>query len=228
MSPIDLPSAVTTTVGGRGANLSLATAVVPLISRNPYLTGDEVMIALMRRHYLAILSSTTVIGLFAMGLGVVRSDDAPKAKAATAAIICVSPTNQYVSMVVQNPNGTTQTTASIPWIQNMNVLLAMENANSINPTFSYATQYYCPYGQYVTTINKFYEGGDYYWELLVNGNYAQFGIETQPLNPGDVITWKVQGGSTPAKDKADSHQMRLLLLHRGARLDVVKSREAAK
>lgn len=128
-------------------------------------------------------------------------------------------TGKTVSMTVVNPNGTKFSVPSIPWVQNMNVHLAMRNAHSVNSKFTFAAAYYCPYGAYVTTINGLYEGGSYYWALSVNGSYAQYGIDTQLLNAGDTFTWAVEPTSTQAKDRQDTHQYRLHALHAANRLD---------
>jgi hypothetical protein len=134
----------------------------------------------------------------------------------------VCSTGKTVAMVVANPNGTVLKVPNVPWVQNMNVHLAMRNAQSVNPKFTFAAAYYCPYGSYVTTINGFYEGGSNYWALFVNGSYAQYGIDTQLLNAGDTFSWVVESTTAVPKDnRQDSHQERLRVLHAANRLDRV-------
>ena len=43
----------------------------------------------------------------------------------------------------------------------------MKNARAVNPALTYASVYYSPWGDYMTTINGFYEDRGYYWELSV-------------------------------------------------------------
>jgi hypothetical protein len=61
---------------------------------------------------------------------------------------CVSPDGKTISMIINNPDGTQMKVGNVPWLTNMNVHLAMLNAQHIEPKFSFATSYYCPYGAY--------------------------------------------------------------------------------
>lgn len=93
-----------------------------------------------------------------------------------------------------------------------NVRLAMLNANHINPKFTFQTSYYYPLGDYVTEIDGRY-GSGMYWTMYVNQQPASCGINTQILNPGDVVSWYLVSTSDK-KHNSKSFQAKLFALRR--------------
>ena len=48
------------------------------------------------------------------------------------------------------------------------------------------------YGKYIHTVNGLradYDTDGAYWALYVNGEYGQYGADTQPVTDGDTYTW---------------------------------------
>lgn len=96
-------------------------------------------------------------------------------------------------MITLNINGAAN--FQIPWTQGMNVQNALETAFNQNSAanFTFSLQYYGSYGYLVDMINETYDTfiskyqPFYFWELLVNGNVSQTGIDTTILNDGDVV-----------------------------------------
>ncbi len=83
------------------------------------------------------------------------------------------------------------------WTKGMNVQQAMEVAyNAQSGKFTYSLQYFgSSLGYLVSMINETYEsfyfkqGPFFFWEFLVNGTVATFGIDNTILNDGDVVTF---------------------------------------
>lgn len=136
---------------------------------------------------------------------------------------CSSPTNETVSVVIENPDHTRLVVSDVPWIENCTVALAMLNARHQEPELTFDLSYFCPWGNYVTSINGFGEAGDHFWALYVNGTFAQHGMDTEVLKAGDTVTWKVDSASATAGNK--SHQAKMLEQRLRNRLDVVKKKD---
>jgi len=79
---------------------------------------------------------------------------------------------------------------NVEWIENETVSLAMKNAKCANSTFTFETNTSCPYGDLVTTIGGLYPGYRKYWQLLINDQLSQKGIDTAIVMPDDKIKWK--------------------------------------
>ncbi len=144
----------------------------------------------LRGRVLIPLSCALVFGLSILSFGQTATSGAETST-------CVSPTGQTVSLLVKFPDGSSLSIPKVPWIQNMNVHLAMNNAQNVNSNLTYDTSYFCPYGAYVTEINGWVESGSSYWELSVNGSVSNFGIDTAVLSAGDSILWQVQTVAQP-------------------------------
>lgn len=70
------------------------------------------------------------------------------------------------------------------------------NAACPLPGLSFTTTNYCPYGGAVTTINGIApQSPNDYWEILVNGAYAQCGLDTCSLAPGNTVAFCVANES---------------------------------
>ena len=50
------------------------------------------------------------------------------------------------------------------------------------------------YGAYITTVNgiKADDGQKTYWAIYVNGEYGQYGADSQPVNDGDAYALKLE------------------------------------
>jgi hypothetical protein len=108
-------------------------------------------------------------------------------------------------------NGTTPIyqNTNVPWINNMNVTVALYNANSSQPGISFQATQYCPYGSFITAINGL-SGNNYYWALYINGRFAQYGIDLQSVKAGDQIKFvytPMRDYEEHAKKNSKSHQM---------------------
>ncbi len=136
---------------------------------------------------------------------------------------CSAWSGSTVSMTIHNPNGTQTQINNIPFLSGMNVAVAMLNASCVDPSFTFKAQSYCPYGQYVTSVNGWYESSNYYWSLSVNGTVSSTGIDFTVLKAGDSISWSVQKivVDNNTKQRESSHQEKLRLLHHARKLAAV-------
>ncbi len=101
----------------------------------------------------------------------------------------------------------------INWEEGMNVQNALELAYVQNNTnFTYSIQYYGSLGYLVDKINETYDTfiskyePFFFWELYVNGNVSQYGIDKTILNDGDVVVfvYSVYSGSISANSTIHS------------------------
>jgi len=104
---------------------------------------------------------------------------------------CSTQSCSSVSLSVVYQGSTIYTNASIPWMQNMNVTVALYNAQSSQPVpaLTFQTTQYCPFGSFISGINGNLQQGGNYWAMYINGAYANFGIDYQQLNAGDKISF---------------------------------------
>ncbi len=71
---------------------------------------------------------------------------------------------------------------------------AMDELADSGSGFSY-TGTGSDYGLMVDTVNgelASYENDGAYWALYVNGEYGQYGADSQPVTDGDTYTWKYE------------------------------------
>ena len=99
------------------------------------------------------------------------------------------------------------------------VRLAMLNANYLNSKFTFQTSFYYPFGDYVTEINGWYGSGSRYWSVYVNGQAAPCGIDTQTLNPGDVVAWYLISTTDEKRHVGKSFQARVFEIRRKKHAD---------
>ena len=87
----------------------------------------------------------------------------------------------------------------IAWIQGMNGQNALESAydSSTQGDFTFSLQYYgTNFGYLVDMINETYDTfiskyePYFFWEFLVNGQVSPAGIDSTPINDGDMITFQ--------------------------------------
>jgi hypothetical protein len=101
-------------------------------------------------------------------------------------------------------------TIDIEWASGMNAQQALEQAvdGGQVPTFTYGLQYFgSKLGYLVMMINETYDSfvstADpyYYWEFLLNGQWAPGGIDKTVLNAGDKISFEfaqyIQADASP-------------------------------
>jgi hypothetical protein len=146
--------------------------------------------------------------LFALLVGLAVSHQALQAQSCTT---CSASGCSAVTMQITMPGSSTPTSTTLPWITNLNVLTAMNNA-TIAGSFNFTATNYCPWGALVTSINGTSAPSGTYWELSVNGTVASDGASTQLLNAGDTFSW--QTVTIPAASaKATSNQHLLYRAH---------------
>ena len=85
---------------------------------------------------------------------------------------------------------------TVAWSEGMNGQAALEEAHNAAPQLTFALEYFgSTYGYMVVMINGTYESFSateapfYFWELYVNGQSAQQGIDGTILNDGDIMSF---------------------------------------
>jgi Domain of unknown function (DUF4430) len=88
-------------------------------------------------------------------------------------------------------------TTTVSWTDGMSVQQALEAAKNGMPKLTFSLQYFgSELGYLVEMINGTYEsfasaeGPSFYWELFVNGEPAQYGIDGTILNAGDALRFE--------------------------------------
>ncbi len=149
-----------------------------------------------------------------------------------------STTNCSSVTVSYTINGVVTSCKDIPWVQGMNVRVAMISMNSVCG-WSYISTPSCPYGGYVTSVNGKQAGSGSYWALFINGSYASLGLDFQQLSAGDVVNWvltpynvpnnKLSANKSMTKDsKPLSHQLRMAHQHHDKIVHAVKPKTKPK
>lgn len=105
------------------------------------------------------------------------------------------PDNSTVSVVVVGGPK-----IEVPWLNGMTAVQAMRAAidqTQDQQVFTYSLQYFSGgLGDMVVMINQTYdtigskESPYYYWDILVNGQPAQKGVDTLVLNQGDELKFQ--------------------------------------
>ncbi|BAY73918.1 hypothetical protein NIES25_03260 [Nostoc linckia NIES-25] len=89
----------------------------------------------------------------------------------------------------------------VAWVNGMNAQQALEEAYVAiknSQSFTFALQYFNPYGYLVVMINETYEtfasstSPYFYWEFFLNGSPSSTGIDGTILNCGDIIAFEFQ------------------------------------
>lgn len=135
---------------------------------------------------------TLVLTFFSLVTPVLAAPSATVAPSTQTASAC-STTQGVVNLKAFDIKGNIVANVSnIPWIENENVHLAMNNAVSVSPSFSYSGSSSCPYGLLVTNINNVTPQSNQYWALYINGIRSNFGVDTAILKKNDLITWVIK------------------------------------
>lgn len=92
-------------------------------------------------------------------------------------------------MTVTSNEGLLFDIQNIPWISGETVRLAMMNAQNIDDEFSFDTQFSCPFGDYVTSIGGISPLSSEFWQLSINKDISQKGIDTATVEVNDEIQW---------------------------------------
>jgi hypothetical protein len=98
-----------------------------------------------------------------------------------------------VSFTVDFSSGSDQTNIEIddaPWTKNSTVSLVMDNLEYLGK-IEFETDFSCPYGDLVTSINSVLPGTNQYWALFINGSLSDYGIDSAILDNGDAIEWQI-------------------------------------
>lgn len=99
-----------------------------------------------------------------------------------------------LTMNISVMNSQVTSIPNIPYRQNMNVQQAMEAAYD-PPIVAFTLQFFGSPGYELMNLDSLANqvGGDgntfLFWELLINGQFSQTGIDETILNDGDVIGW---------------------------------------
>ncbi len=149
-----------------------------------------------------------------------------------------SATNCSSVSVSYTINGVPTNCKSIPWIQGMNVRVAMINMENICG-WAYESSPSCPYGGYVTSINGLKAASGSYWELYINGSSASLGLDFQQLSANDAVNWvltsynvinnQLSANKSMTEDRKPlSHQLRMAHQHHDKIVHAVKPKAKPK
>ncbi|GBF81967.1 DUF4430 domain-containing protein [Aphanothece sacrum] len=94
-----------------------------------------------------------------------------------------------VSVIVQLPNRP-PLQLKAPWTEQATVSLAMNNLEYQN-LLQYDTDFSCPYGNLVTSINGVTPSPTQSWFLFINQTLSKVGLDSAILNNNDVVVWKL-------------------------------------
>ncbi|MEM8999869.1 MAG: DUF4430 domain-containing protein [Bacteroidota bacterium] len=108
-------------------------------------------------------------------------------------------------------NGSTYSYPNIPWVEGMNVTVAMLSAQETE-SLPFTTKAYCPFGNYMVSINGIYTGSQSYWQLQVNGAPAAVGMDFQQLNANDSVNWVLTSYQS-RPEVSLSHQQLMTSMH---------------
>lgn len=105
----------------------------------------------------------------------------------------------------------------VPWKSGMNVQQAMESAFGLENGYDFALQYFGPtLGYEAIMIDNISQqaGTDafLFWELSVNGNVSNTGIDETVLNDGDEIEWNYKPYSSDTHDSTRYKQLKQIAL----------------
>ncbi len=125
------------------------------------------------------------------------------------ATVQIEYTDTYGSLVIQN----------VPYYTGMNVTVAMLNSKCVQ-SYSYGVLTFCPYGNYLNTVNGYGGSAIGYWQLSVNGAVSPTGMDYTVLNAGDQISWNFiitspddMEKANKAKSEEQSHQAMMQNMH---------------
>ncbi len=126
------------------------------------------------------------------------------------ATVQIEYTDTYGSLEIQN----------VPYYTGMNVTVAMLNSKCVQ-SYSYGVLTFCPYGNYLNTVNGYGGSAIGYWQLSVNGAISPTGMDYTVLNAGDQISWNFivtseddMAKANKEKSKGDqSHQEMMQNMH---------------
>ena len=111
-------------------------------------------------------------------------------------------------------NITNGPTLTANWTIGMNVQQVLEQAynNAPTGTFTFALQYFGrSYDYLVLMINETYESFNskqnpfFFWEFMVNGQFATQGIDQTILNDGDVVTFEFTTYNANSNPSSTTH-----------------------
>jgi hypothetical protein len=138
--------------------------------------------------------------------------------------VCTSCPGSYptVNFYVYYPNGQV-TSAKVPIYTASGTIntvrQVMDNAPCPISGFTFTWTSYCPFGAFVDTIGGVSPGSSY-WELLINGAYANCGLDTCAVNANDYIEWFVPSNNNSVKHlrtkpagESTSHQHQIHVKH---------------
>lgn len=69
--------------------------------------------------------------------------------------------------------------------------MVMNNAACAFSGFTYSGAEFCPYGEFLSTINGVSPPSGSYWELFINGSPASCGLDSCTVAPNDTIVWMI-------------------------------------
>ena len=95
----------------------------------------------------------------------------------------------------------------------------MMNRAHSDKKFTFQTQFYYVLGDFVTEIDGWHGGATRYWALYVNNVQTSCGIDTQLLNPGDAVSFRMVSVSDKKRHDGSSVQAKLHELRNKKRVD---------